>query len=120
MIRSKHNNNKEQTRRYQMPNLKPIGQIKILMEEFKISNELRQKEIRSKIIDLLAEEMNPEAKEIVDMYEKDKFPTTQYNYGKYMQALSMFKGMYLVAMVKAMRNNGAGLGLDSALRVMRG
>jgi hypothetical protein len=98
----------------------PLEQIKILIEEFKTANSIRQKEIQGQVIDLLAEEMNPEAKEIVDRYDNDTFPTTQYNYGKYMQALGMFKGIYQVAMIKALRKNGAGLGLDSAVKIIKG
>ena len=60
----------------------------------------------------------PEAEEAVQMFENDDMKTTKGNYGRYMSFLSSLNGLYKQGMIKALRNAGAGQGLDDALRVM--
>lgn len=100
--------------------------LKDLVGKYKAAKEANnQPEIQrlgDEIINVLAIEFAPEAKEAVQAFENDKLMTTRGNYGKYMQFLSMpnMRGMYKVAMVKALRTAGAGQGLSDALRVMQG
>jgi hypothetical protein len=95
--------------------------IKALLPEFKKAKESGDQanydRIKGEIVDLLAQEFAPEAKEAVQMFEGDKIKTTRGNYGKYGSFLSQFQGLYKLGIVKALRNAGAGQGLEDALRV---
>lgn len=103
-----------------------IEGLKELVEKFKAAKAANDQEqlklLGRQIIDVLAEQFKPEAEEIVQTFEGDKLKTTRGNYGKYMQFLSTsnLKGMYLAAMVQALRQAGAGRGLEDALMVIRG
>jgi hypothetical protein len=96
--------------------------LKALMEEKKTATKERQVEIIKQIVEIIAIELKPEATEMVNAFENDELKTTKDNYGKYMQALSApeLKGVFFFAMVKAMRDAGAGEGLDSAVKIIRG
>ena len=94
--------------------------LKALATEFKTANPERQVAIRNELITAIALGVKKEATEMVMMFENDELQTTQNNYGKYMQALSGFQGIYFTAMVKAMKDAGAGQGLDSAIAIIKG
>jgi len=93
--------------------------LKALATEFKTADPIRKVEIQKEIINIIAIELKPEATEMVESFENG-METTQGNYGKYMQVLSDMKGIYFPAMVKAMRDAGAGQGLDSAIKIIKG
>jgi hypothetical protein len=76
----------------------------------------RQNEIMSEIGDLVADDLKMEAETIVKDINSS-IMTTKDHYGRYMQVLSHFKGVWKLAMVKALRRAGAGAGLEWALRV---
>lgn len=94
-----------------------IDKIKSMIAEYKKTND-------QKLLHPIMEEMSklyaPEAKEIVAAFENDKLKTTRGNYGKYMSFLSPLKGLHRGAMVFALRDAGAGKGLDDALMVLKG
>ena len=69
------------------------------------------------IVELLAPEFEDEAKLAVKMLEGDTMETTRGNYAKYGALLGEVKGFYRLALIKALRDAGAGRGLDDALRV---
>ena len=95
--------------------------IKELVPSFKQAKESGDQEtynrIKDEIVDLLALEFEPEAREAVQMFEGDKIKTTRGNYGRYGSFLSQFQGLYKLGIIKALRKAGAGRGLDDALRV---
>lgn len=73
------------------------------------------------IVDAIALEMKPEAEEIVAKLEGDKLKTTRHNYGRYMALLSGFPaGIERIGFVKALKNAGAGQGLEDAVRLVMG
>lgn len=94
-----------------------INRIKGMLAEY---NKTKDKALLRPIMEEMAKLYAPEAKEIVDKLENDKFKTTRGNYGKYMSVLSSLKGIHQGAMVFALRDAGAGRGLDDALMVIRG
>ena len=95
--------------------------IKTLAAELKTATSKERIEaIKMELVDIIAEELKPEAVEMVKAFEHDTFKSTQGNYGKYMQALSGLQGLYFYAMVKALKNNGAGMGLNSAVKIIKG
>lgn len=65
----------------------------------------------------LAEDFETEAKAIVGLIESDQFPTTRGSYGRYMAIINEFQGFYRLGMIRALKNAGAGQGLDDAVRV---
>lgn len=94
--------------------------IKELLPEFKRAKESGDQaaydRIKSQIVDLMAEIFEPEAREAVQMFEKEGVKTTRGNYGRYGSFLSQFQGLYKLGIIKALRKAGAGQGLDDALR----
>lgn len=72
------------------------------------------------LVSLMAKDLEPEAKQMVDVIEK-KPETTRNRYGDYMHALTGQKGIYLVALAQAMKNVGGNVqGINDALGVMKG
>jgi len=94
-----------------------VDKIKSMIEEYK---KTKDKSLLRPIMEEMAKLYAPEAKELVDKFENDPIKTTRGNYGKYMQALSSLKGIYRGAMVFALRDAGAGRGLDDAIRIVGG
>ena len=94
-------------------------QMKALATEFSTADATRKTEIQKEIVNIVAEMLKPEATELVELCENG-IETTKGNYGKYMQFLSGLKGIQFVGMVKALRNAGAGQGLDSAIQIIKG
>ena len=94
-----------------------VAKIKGMLEQYK---KTKDKAMLRPIMEEMAKLYAPEAKEIVQKFENDKLKTTRGNYGKYMQVLSGLEGIHKGAMVFALRDAGAGQGLDDALRVIGG
>ena len=103
------------------PKLGSQSKLKELVKKIKVeTNPLTKKTLIRQVVDLIALDLKPEAEEIVAKFENDSLKTTRGNYGKYMQVLSGFDGVYFVAFVNALRQAGAGRGLDDAVRVIKG
>ncbi len=87
---------------------------------------IKRKELFSTAIDLLAEEYLSIAEEAIEtlLEVKGRIYATQGNYAGYIQFLTdpnlKLKGAFFWAMVKALRKAGAGMGLDSAIRIIKG
>jgi hypothetical protein len=102
-----------------------MNDLKDLVQRLKIateSNDTEQvKSLGLQIVESLAKLFKPEAEEVVKAFEGG-METTKGNYGRYMQFLSnpQLKGMYFPGMVKALKNAGAGQGLDDAIRIVKG
>ena len=94
------------------------AKCKDMMAEYGTASEARKLEIATTICELIADDFAPEAKLLVKRIEKDSFPLTKHNYGRYMEILSRLDGIYRTAMIVALKAAGAGPGLDSAVRVM--
>jgi len=94
-----------------------ITKIKGMIQQYK---QTKDSTMLRPIMEEMAKLYAPEAKEIVAKAENDPVKTTRGNYGKYMQVLSGLEGIHRGAMVFALRDAGAGRGLDDALRVIKG
>jgi len=94
-----------------------VAKIKGMIAEYR---KTKDKAMLRPIMEEMAKLYATEAKEIVDKFENDSIKTTRGNYGKYMQILSGMKGLHRGAMVFALKDAGAGRGLDDALRIIGG
>lgn len=102
---------------------KLIEKIKSMLAQVKtLEDGEEKKELIRNIMQEMSALYEPEAKEIVDSFEKDPIKTTRGNYGKYMSFLSnpQLKGLHRGAMVIALRKAGAGRGLEDALKIIEG
>lgn len=102
--------NKEDTARLK----KLAGQLQTATDD-----DMPKSKIIDEIRDLLAIEFAPEAKLLVEEIEAS-IPTTQNYYGRYINALSQFKGLYRLGFAKAMLDAGAGPGLKQAHKILGG
>ena len=93
--------------------------IQTLATELKSASKERIEAIKIELTNIIAEELKPEAIEVVRELENDTRKTTKGNYGKYMNLLSNMKGIYFYAMVKALKDNGAGMGLNNAVTIIK-
>ena len=90
-----------------------------IAEQLKATSDKEERKLLARqAVDLMAADLAPEAKEIVNDIESDLFPATRNNYGRYMDILSEVEGVYRLALVCALTMAGAGPGLESALEVM--
>jgi len=94
-----------------------IEKIKSMIQEYKTT---KDKSMLKPIAQEMAKFYAPEATKIVSRFENTRIKTTRGNYGKYMQILSGLEGLHRTAMVFALRDAGAGMGLDDAIRVISG
>ena len=88
--------------------------------DFKEYKKTKDQSMLRPIMEEMSKLYAPEAKEIVDKFENDKLKTTRGNYGKYMSLLSRLEGLHRGAMVFALKDAGAGRGLDDAIMVLQG
>ena len=94
-------------------------ELKLALENYKTATDESTKlGFAKEVTSLLASEFTVEARQMVQIIEDDPFPTTQGNYGKYMQVLQGQSGFYRLALVKALIDAGAGQGLQDAMAVM--
>jgi hypothetical protein len=82
------------------------------------SDQQEKKILLNKIVEGLAEFLQPEAKAIVDIISNEPV-ITEGNYARYLYFLTGFKGVYRQAMKKALIDNGADIeGVDGAMMIL--
>lgn len=94
-----------------------VEKIKAMLKEY---SKTKDRTLLREIMEELSKMYASEAKILVKRFENDPLKTTRGNYGKYMQVLSSLKGIHRGAMVFALRDAGAGRGLEDALRIVGG
>lgn len=101
-----------------------MSKLQTLVERFKAAKDADDKvEMamwREQILNCIAADLIPEAKELVKSIESST-ETTQHNYGRYMQAIGAIDGqMYQIAFTMALQRAGAGPGLRAAAGLIFG